>query len=122
KIDLGMRAEYLTSPSKSKGYLTADIIPDAEHFYRLELATQPNGKRSLTTTNFTTTFPDGHQETTTLQKEKFDDANPVSALFGFNFGDRTLRAGLEESRGGGGVDYALLNKRLRFSFDAWDFA
>jgi len=122
KIDLGMRAEYLTSPSKSKGYLTADIIPDAEHFYRLELVTQPNGKRSLTTTNFTTTFPDGHQETTTLQKEKFDDANAVSALFGFNFGDLTLRAGLEESRGGGGVDYALLNKRLRFSFDAWDFA
>jgi len=122
KIDLGMRAEYLTTPSKSKGYLTADIIPDDEHFYRLELATQPFGKRSLTTTNITTTFPDGHQETTTIQKEKFDDGNAVSALFGFNFGDLTLRAGLEESRGGGGVDYALLNKKLRFSFDAWDFA
>ncbi len=122
KIDLGMRAEYLTTPTKSKGYLTADIIPDADHFYRLELATQPFGKRSLTTTNITTTFPDGHQETTTIQKEKFDDGNAVSALFGFNFGDLTLRAGLEESRGGGGVDYSLLKKRLRFSFDAWDFA
>jgi phospholipid/cholesterol/gamma-HCH transport system substrate-binding protein len=122
KIDLGLRAEYLSTPSKSKGYLTADIVPDADHFYRLELATQPFGKRSLSTTNFTTTFPDGHQETTTIQKEKFDDANAVSALFGFNFGDLTLRAGLEESRGGGGVDYSLLKKRLRFSFDAWDFA
>jgi phospholipid/cholesterol/gamma-HCH transport system substrate-binding protein len=122
KLDLGLRAEYLSRPSKSKGYLTADIIPDADHFYRLELASQPFGKRSLSTTVFTTTFPDGHQETTTVQKEKFDDANTVSALFGFNFGDLTLRAGLEESRGGGGVDYSLLNKRLRFSFDAWDFA
>ena len=122
KLDLGLRAEYLSRPSKSKGYLTADIIPDADHFYRFELATQPFGKRSLSTTNFTTTFPDGHQETTTVQKEKFDDANTISALFGFNFGDLTLRAGLEESRGGGGIDYALLNKRLRFSFDAWDFA
>ena len=122
KLDLGLRAEYLSTPSKSKGYLTADIIPDADHFYRLELVTQPFGKRSFSTTNFTTTFPDGHQETTTIQKEKFDDANAVSALFGFNFGDLTLRAGLEESRGGGGVDYSLLNKRLRFSFDAWDFA
>jgi len=122
KLDLGLRAEYLSTPSKSKGYLTADIIPDADHFYRLELVTQPFGKRSFSTTNFTTTFPDGHQETTTIQKEKFDDANAVSALFGFNFGDLTLRAGLEESRVGGGVDYSLLNKRLRFSFDAWDFA
>lgn len=122
KIDLGLRAEYLSSPSKSKGYLTADIIPNDEHFYRFELATQPFGKRSLSTTNFTVTYPDGHQETTTVQKEKFDDGNAISALFGFNFGDLTLRAGLEESRGGGGVDYSLLNKRLRFSFDAWDFA
>jgi phospholipid/cholesterol/gamma-HCH transport system substrate-binding protein len=122
KIDLGMRAEYLSASSKSKSYLTADIIPNDEHFYRLELATQPFGRRSLSTTNSTTTFPDGHQETTTVQKETLDDSNAISALFGFNFGDLTLRAGLEESRGGGGVDYSLLKKRLRFSFDAWDFA
>jgi phospholipid/cholesterol/gamma-HCH transport system substrate-binding protein len=122
KIDLGLRAEYLSGPSKSKGYLTADIIPNPEHFYRLEVANEPFGRRSVSTTNYTTIFPDGHQETTTVTKEKFDDSYAFSALFGFNFGDLTLRAGLEESRGGGGVDYALLKKRLRFSFDVWDFA
>ena len=122
KVDLGLRAEYLASPSKSKGYLTADIIPNDEHFYRFELVTQPYGRRSLTTTNYTITYPDGHQEVTSVQKEQFDDANAISALFGFNFGNLTLRAGLEESRGGGGVDYSLFNKKLRFSFDAWDFA
>ena len=122
KIDLGLRAEYLSGPSKSKGYLTADIIPNDEHFYRLEVANEPFGRRSVSTTNFTTIFPDGHQETTSVQKEKFDDSYAFSALFGFNFGDLTLRAGLEESRGGGGVDYAMLKKRLRFSFDVWDFA
>ena len=122
KLDLGLRAEYMAAYSKSKGYLTADIIPDPDHFYRLELVSEPFGKRSFSTTNYTITYPDGHQETTTVQKEKFDDANAVSALFGFNFGDLTLRAGLEESRGGGGIDYSLLNKRLRFSFDAFDFA
>jgi len=122
KIDLGLRAEYLSASSKEKGYLTADIIPDPEHFYRLEVANEPFGKRSFTTNVITTTFPDGHQETTTIQNQKFEDTYAFSALFGFNFGNLTLRAGMEESRGGGGVDYALLNKRLRFSFDMWDFA
>ncbi|HET7452953.1 MAG TPA: MlaD family protein [Thermoanaerobaculia bacterium] len=122
KIDLGMRAEYLSSPSKAKGYLTADIIPNDSHFYRIEVMNEPFGKRSLSTQFITTIFPDGHQETTTIQKEKFDDSYAFSALFGFNFNDVTLRAGMEESRGGVGVDYALLNKRLRFSFDAFDFA
>ncbi len=122
KIDLGLRAEYMSAYSKSKGYLTADIIPNDEHFYRFELVTQPFGKRSLTTTDYTITYPDGHQEVTQVQKEQFDDSNAISALFGFNFGNLTLRAGLEESRGGGGIDYSLFDKRLRFSFDAWDFA
>jgi phospholipid/cholesterol/gamma-HCH transport system substrate-binding protein len=122
KIDLGLRAEYLMGPSKAKGYLTADIIPDTSHFYRIEAVSQPYGKRDFTTTDYVVTFPDGHQETTTIQKEEFKDSYAFTALFGFNLGDMTLRGGLMESRGGGGVDYAMLDKKVRFSFDVWDFA
>jgi phospholipid/cholesterol/gamma-HCH transport system substrate-binding protein len=122
RMELGMRAEYLSSSSKTKSYVTADIIPAEDHFYRIEAAAEPNGTRTLDTTNFITTFPDGHQETTTVQKEKFSDKFALSALFGFNFASLSLRAGLMESRGGVGADYSILDKRLRFSGDIWDFA
>lgn len=122
KVDLGLRGEYLNAYSKSKSYLTLDLIPAEDHFYRLEATTEPFGKRSLTTTNYTITYPDGHQETTTVQKEQFDDSIAISALFGFNFSNLTLRGGLIESRGGVGADYSLLNRRLRLSADMWDFA
>jgi phospholipid/cholesterol/gamma-HCH transport system substrate-binding protein len=121
-VDLGLRTEYLTGPSKAKSYFTADIIPSADHFYRFEAASQPFGKRTFQTTSYITTFPDGHQETTTIQREQFQDSYAFSALLGFNFGKLTLRGGLEESRGGGGVDYSLLKKRLQLSADFWDFA
>jgi phospholipid/cholesterol/gamma-HCH transport system substrate-binding protein len=122
KVDLGLRAEYLSAYSKSKSYLTVDLIPAEDHFYRLEATTEPFGKRTLTTTDYTVTYPDGHQETTTVQKEQFADTFAISALFGFNFSNLTLRGGLIESRGGVGADYALLDKRLRFSADMWDFS
>ena len=122
KVDLGLRAEYLSAYSKSKSYLTVDLIPAEDHFYRLEATTEPFGKRTLTTTDYTVTYPDGHQETTTVQKEQFADTFAISALFGFNFSNLTLRGGLIESRGGVGADYSLLEKRLRFSADMWDFS
>jgi phospholipid/cholesterol/gamma-HCH transport system substrate-binding protein len=121
KVDLGFRTEYLSAFSQSKSYFTLDLIPSPNKFYRLEAATQPFGKRSLTTTVVTTIFPDGHSETTTIQKEKFDDAIAISAELGWRFRDLVLRGGLIESRGGVGADYMLLHDRLRFSAEAFDF-
>jgi len=122
KVDLGMRSEYLPSLSKGKAYFTLDLDPTTSpRFYRVELSSQPFGKRKNTTTIESTTFPDGHTEQTITDTEERKDEFAISALFGYRWRDWVIRAGLLESRGGAGVDYVALKDRLRFSADVWDF-
>lgn len=122
KIDLGMRAEQLVALDRGKGYFTLDIQPpDTTRFYRIELATQPFGRRKSSTTVERTTFPDGHTEQTTTDTDEFKDDFAISALFGYRWKDVVARGGLIEGRGGAGLDYMLLKDRLRFSADLWDF-
>jgi phospholipid/cholesterol/gamma-HCH transport system substrate-binding protein len=122
KIDLGVRSELLTRYSKGKAYFTLDIDPpDTRHFYRVELASQPFGRRINDTLVTRTTFPDGHTEVTTTDTTEYKDDFAISALFGYRWKDLSLRAGVIESKGGAGLDYALLNNRLRLSADLWDF-
>jgi phospholipid/cholesterol/gamma-HCH transport system substrate-binding protein len=122
KIDLGIRSEYLSSLSKGKAYFTLDIDPsESPRFYRVELSSQPFGKRKNTTTIESTVFPDGHTEQTITDTEERKDEFAISALFGYRWRDWVIRAGLLESRGGAGVDYMALKNRLRFSADLWDF-
>ena len=132
-FDFGMRGEYLlrgqANPSGSgaaqgagKGYFTLDIEPpDSPRFYRLELSTQPNGRRVDESTIYQVVFPDGHTEQFTVNRTEFKDELAISAMVGWRWNGFTLRAGLIESRGGGGIDYATLRNRLRFSADMWDF-
>lgn len=122
KIDLGLRAEHLAAHGKGKGYFTLDINPpDTPRFYRVELVTQPFGRRKSSTTVERTVFPDGHTEQTITDTDEFKDDFAISALFGYRWKDLVARGGLIESRGGGGIDYLLLKDRLRFSADLWDF-
>ncbi len=122
KIDLGVRSELLTKFSKGKGYFTLDIDPpDTPRYYRVELSTQPFGRRVSSTTIDRTTFPDGHVEVKTTDTQELKDDFAISALFGWRWRDFGLRAGVIESRGGAGLDYKLLKDRLRFSADLWDF-
>lgn len=123
KIDLGIRSEYLSRFSKGKSYFTLDIDPpDTSRFYRVELSSQPFGRRINDTLVTRTTFPDGHTEVTTVDTTEYKDDYAISALFGYRWKDLTLRAGVIESKGGAGLDYALLKNRLRFSADLWDFS
>lgn len=122
KFDLALRTEYLASSNSGKGYFTVDIDPQGSpRFYRLELTTQPEGRRESTRTRRETIFPDGHTEVTTTTEDKFEDDFAISALVGFRWNDLILRGGLIESRGGAGLDYHLLKDRLRVSADLWDF-
>ncbi len=122
RFDFGLRSEYLTSSSTAQGYFTLDIMPpQSPRFYRLELATQPVGRRVETTSIDRITFPDGHTEVITTQKTEFKDELAITALFGWRWKDWVLRGGLIESRGGAGIDYMTLKNRLKFSAEMWDF-
>lgn len=122
KIDLGLRSEYLASHAKGKAYFTLDVNPaESPRFYRVELSSQPFGRRKNTTTIERTVFPDGHAEETITDTEELKDDFAVSAMFGYRWNDFAIRAGLLESKGGAGIDYATLKERLRFSADLWDF-
>jgi phospholipid/cholesterol/gamma-HCH transport system substrate-binding protein len=122
KIDLGVRSELLSRFSKGKAYFTLDIDPpDTPRYYRVELSSQPFGRRVSSTTVERTTFPDGHTEVKTTDTQELKDDFAISALFGYRFKNLGLRAGVIESRGGAGLDYNLLKDRLRFSADLWDF-
>ena len=122
KIDLGVRSEMLTRFSKGKAYFTLDIIPpEAPRYYRVELSSQPFGRRINSTTTERTTFPDGHTEVKITDTEERKDDFSLSAMFGWRWRDFGLRAGIIEAKGGAGLDYLLLKNRLRFSADVWDF-
>ena len=121
-IDLGLRTEYLTGIEKGKGYFTVDIQPSGKpRFYRLELSSQPFGVERNTTTITTTTFPDGHTETTREDETSFKDTVAITAQVGWRFGQFVGRAGVTENSGGAGLDYLTLKDRLRFSADVWHF-
>jgi len=122
KIDLGVRSELLSRFSKGKAYFTLDIDPpDTPRFYRVELSSQPFGRRVASTTVERTTFPDGHTEVKTTDTQELKDDFALSAMFGYRWKNIALRAGVIESRGGAGLDYLLLKNRLRLSADLWDF-
>ena len=130
-FDFGFRGEWLTENQRllenrtgggGKGYFTLDIEPpDSPRFYRLELSTQPRGRRVDTQNVYEITFPDGHTEVFTVNRTEFKDELAIGAMVGWRWNQFTLRGGLIESRGGGGIDYATLRNRLRFSADMWDF-
>jgi phospholipid/cholesterol/gamma-HCH transport system substrate-binding protein len=122
KIDLGVRTEMLTRFSKGKAYFSLDIDPpDVPRFYRIELSSQPFGRRINSTTTERTIFPDGHTEVKITDTEERKDDFAISAMFGWRWKDFALRAGVLESKGGAGLDYKLLKNRLSFSADIWDF-
>ncbi len=122
KLDLGVRTEMLTRFSKGKGYLTLDVVPpESPRFYRLEVASEPFGRRVQDTTTYTVVNPDGHTDVFLVDKQDYKYDFAISALFGWRWKDFALRAGVIESTGGAGIDYAILKNRLRFSADVWDF-
>ena len=130
-FDFGFRGEWLTTNQRlldnqtggsGKGYFTLDIEPpNSPRFYRLELSTQPRGRRVDEQNIYEITFPDGHTEVFTVNRTEFKDQLAIGAMVGWRWNQFTLRGGLIESRGGGGIDYATLRNRLRFSADMWDF-
>jgi phospholipid/cholesterol/gamma-HCH transport system substrate-binding protein len=123
-LDLNLRSEGLPGldqTNASRSVLGFDLHTVPQRFFRLELVDSPFGRLKTTTETHTTTYPDGHQETIITQEWRVSDSATVNAQIGYHLGTTMLRAGLFESKGGVGVDYQLLKKRLRLTLEAYDF-
>ena len=129
-LDMNMRAEALPGLTKNRalGVLYSsrsafgfDLHTTPARFYRLELVDSPVGRINNYTQTITAINPDGTSHSVVLETQRISDTNTVNAQVGFEYHDYTFRAGLFESRGGVGVDRALLNHRLNLSLEAYDF-
>lgn len=121
KLYLGAEGSYLTEAEDSRALFRLDADPQSGRFYRVEIVDDPRGRIRRKTREETVTLPDGTVETTTTRTVTREEETTLSAQFGFVLGRARLRAGLFESTGGAGVDYALLGDRVSFSLDAFDF-
>src|SRR5437867_7979624 len=113
-----MKAEYYAGAnsktavgniaSNSRGAVMLRLIPNPERnrFYNLELADDPRGKRLDKTDQFVITDPNtGRSQTIVINETRFERGFRVSAQAGWNLQPLSVRVGLFDSTGGGGVDY-----------------
>ncbi|MEO8277435.1 MAG: MlaD family protein [Thermoanaerobaculia bacterium] len=127
KINVGIDGSYLSELEDSRTAFRLDLLPhgdESPRLYRFELVSDPRGRISQKEETVTVTGGDGIPTTTvtdTLKRET--SRNNWSALFGFPFAERrgALWAGVIENTGGVQVDWTTTEKKLVFSFEAFDF-
>lgn len=109
---------YLNSIEQTKTAIGIQIQPGLDRFYYLGLITDPAGvvETSVHKTTTNTGVTQYEQEDTYKTKNKF------TALYGKNFYDFTVRAGMIENTGGVGLDYHMFRHKLTASLDAYSFS
>ncbi len=110
-------SEYLNEIGKAKASIGVQIIPGLDRYYEIALIDDPAGVVENVDTELTT------RGTTSELSERrtYYNKTKLSAIFAKNFWDLTVRGGLIENTGGIGLDYKMLRKKLKFSFEAFDF-
>ena len=130
-LDMNIRTEALPGLTKdralgvlynSRSAFGFDLHTTPDRFYRLELVDSPVGRVNNYTQTITTISPGGQSQTVVQETQRISDTNTVNAQVGFEYEGYTFRAGLFESRGGVGVDRALLDHRLNLTLEAYDFS
>jgi phospholipid/cholesterol/gamma-HCH transport system substrate-binding protein len=113
KTIVGFKTEYMFPEAKS--YFSLDLKPTMDKYYTLEVLSDPKGK-------FTQQIQSSTPPGTTITTDTYQDKFSFSLLFVKRWGNLALRLGLMESTGGIGGEYYMLNDKIKFSIDAWNFA
>ncbi len=121
QINLDIHGYYLTEIEGTKGYLTMDIKPTPDKFYRLELVDDPEGLRDWTNTTVVVETPPGAPTTTTTEEVRYRDNLKFSIELGRRYHDTVFRLGYIESAFGFGIDRYFANDDMRVTLDAWEF-
>jgi phospholipid/cholesterol/gamma-HCH transport system substrate-binding protein len=109
---VSFRTEYMFPEAKS--YFSLDLKPTRDKYYTLEIVSDPKAKFSQT---ITTASPG-----TTVTTDSYENKFLFSLLFVKRWGNLALRLGLMESTGGLGAEYYMLDDKIKFSVDAWNFS
>ncbi|MFZ3230519.1 MAG: MlaD family protein [Pseudobdellovibrio sp.] len=120
KISTGIdfNSAYLTQVGDAKTAIGVTIQPGLDRYYYLGIITDPAGVVEKTNTK---TTPLGGPTSDVTEVKTYKSKTKITAYYGKNFFDWTLRGGLFENTGGLGVDYHMLNNKLTTSVDAYDF-
>ena len=110
--------EYLSTREVAKSYLGVKIQPGIDRFYELSVIDDPRGVTSRTYTESTT---DSNPTVVTDESRTSYGRTKLSAQFGKNFYDFTIRGGLIENAGGFGFDYYMFRRSLKVSLEAFNF-
>lgn len=120
KIQTGFdyHGEYLSSVGQTKSHIGIQIQPGLDRYYYLGFVDDPAG---VVDREESTVTSGGAVVSDTQTVKRFKNKTKFTAFFAKNFYDLTIKAGLFENTGGFGVDYNFFNKKLRFSFEAFNF-
>jgi len=109
---VSFRSEYMFPDAKT--YFSLDLKPKQDKYYTFEVVSDPRYKFSQSIVAAT---PGG-----VLTTDTYQDKFLFSLLFVKRWGNLALRLGLMESTGGIGAEYYMLDNKIKFSVDAWNFA
>lgn len=118
EVNIEGHSNIIPRAEASRTYLGVSLRPGSDRFYDIGIVSTPDGPRNEITR--TTTVNDGGPTVVneeTIQQNKFK----ITALFGKNFYDLAIKAGVIENTGGVGVDYYAWRRRIRASVEAFDF-
>lgn len=119
KITTGIdfNSYYLNEVKGAHTAIGVTIQPGLDRYYYLGLISDPAGVVETSNTKITSGGATVESDETKTYKSK----TKFTVLYGKNFFDWTLRGGLIDNTGGIGVDYNMLNYKLKASFEAFDF-
>ncbi len=119
QVDLDYHSEILGGGPFTKSYVGINIQPGPDRFYLLQVVDDPKGSFDRTDTSQTV---NGGAPTVSSTSNVYHNKLKLSAEFGKNIYDLTIRAGIIENSGGVGIDYSFFNKKLKISAEAFNFS
>lgn len=119
ETSVDFHSEFMANTNLTKSFLSLRLQPGLDRYYEVQLVDDPQG---VVRTTVTDSSVGGGPSTELTEVKTYKNQLKFTALFAKNFYDFTLKGGLIQSAGGVGMDYYLLNRDLRLSFEAFNFA
>lgn len=119
EASVDFHSEFLTQSALTKSYLGIKLQPGLDRYYELQIVSDPRGVK---TQSYHTEVNNGGPIQTSDRTDTYINQIKISALFAKNFYDFTLKGGIIENTGGIGADYHLLDRKLKFSMEFFNFS